>query len=107
MILIYLTAAPPCQVEIFEHGWHDGLKYTVTQNTAELQRDNDLSSLKVTSGCCAILYKDANYRGASKKVCWNMQVGDLGSEWNDQVSSIKIERLGNMENIYTVFFFVK
>ena len=62
------------------------------ENTSLLTRNDDLSSLKVTAGCCVILYKDGDYKGDSKKVCKDLDYNELGDEWNDQVSSIVIEK---------------
>ena len=90
-------------MEVFQHGWHDGIKDTYTQSTPQVRRNDDLSSLKVSSGCCAILYEDAKYKGASKKVCKDMQIDEFGHDWNDKVSSIKIEKQGKMANISVVF----
>ena len=73
------------------------------ENTSQLTRNDDLSSLKVTPGCCVILYKDGDYKGDSKKVCKDLDIDDLGDEWNDQVSSIVIQKRteGNAEKNFT------
>ena len=59
-------------------------------NTPRLRRNDDMSSLKVSSGCCVVLFQDTEYGGKSKKVCNDLS--SFGREWNDRVSSVKLER---------------
>ena len=74
---------------VFQYNWYDGIKDTYTQSIAQLRRDNDLCSLKVSPGCCAILFKKKNYGGESRRVC--QDTDNLGVEWKNGVSSMVIE----------------
>merc|ERR1712062_963166 len=53
-----------------------------------VRRNDDMSSLKVPAGCCAIIYEHSNYHGKQRHVCGN--TGYVGNDWNDKVSSLRI-----------------
>ena len=64
----------------------------------QLRRKNDLSSLKVSPGCCVTLFKDGNHGWERRKVCQNITLKDLGEAWNDKVSTMMIELAPWFEN---------
>ena len=47
-----------------------------------------MTSLKVSLGCCVIIYEGYNFYGKNKYICENTKY--VGDEWNDKVSSIRI-----------------
>jgi beta-glucanase (GH16 family) len=63
-------------------------------NLASLQakgvRNDDLSSIKVPWGYKVTMYADDNFSGATKVV--NGDTSYVGNDWNDRVSSIKVEK---------------
>ena len=71
-------------------------------NLATLQsrgfKNDDLSSLKVPSGYKVTLYWDDNFTGKTKE--FTSDTSYVGNEWNDQMSSIKIENIGRKAYIY-------
>ena len=76
---------------MYQHDFK-GVQDRYTENTPHLRRNNDMSSLKVSSGCCVILFKDFNYGGKSRRVCHDLSFKELGNAWNDRASSIKLEQ---------------
>ena len=78
----------PCQVELFGDSNYQGGSKVYTRSSTSVTPDNGMSSLKVSDGCCVIIYEDVNYGGNSKKICKSM---DWDADWNDKVSSLKIE----------------
>ena len=78
----------PCQVELFGDSNYQGGSKVYTRSSTSVTPDNGMSSLKVSEGCCVIIYEDVNYGGNSKKICKNMH---WDQDWNDKVSSLKIE----------------
>ena len=83
-----------CAVILYQNNF-EGAQDTYTESTPHLRRNDDMSSLEVSSGCCVILFEDINYGGRSRKVCHDLSFEDLGNEWNERVSSIKLERTKN------------
>ena len=63
-------------------------------NLASLQakgfKNDDLSSIKCPWGYKVTMYADDNFRGAAKVI--TADTAFVGSDWNDQVSSIKVEK---------------
>lgn len=55
-------------------------------------RDNTITSLKVTPGYKVTLYKDDNFQGESRVI--TAHTSWVGDDWNDCVSSFKIEAAG-------------
>ena len=54
--------------------------------------DNDMSSLKVTPGFKVTIYEDDNFNGKSKS--YTASESFVGEEWNDKLSSLKVEAYG-------------
>ena len=54
--------------------------------------DNDMSSLKVTPGFKVTIYEDDNFNGKSKS--YTASESFVGEEWNDKMSSLKVEAYG-------------
>ena len=75
---------------LFQSDSFAGISDTYTENTAQVRRNDDMSSLRISSGCYVILFTDANYQGKSRAVYTDLTVIGLGVEWNDQVSSFKL-----------------
>ena len=71
-------------------------------NLATLQsrgfKNDDLSSLKVPAGYKVTLYWDDNFTGKTKE--FTSDTSYVGNEWNDQATSIKVERNGSGANSY-------
>lgn len=65
-------------------------EYTLTSLQAKGFKNDDLSSLKVPFGYKVTLYWDDNFSGATKVV--TSDTGYIGNDWNDKVSSIKVEK---------------
>ena len=83
----------PCKVVMlygYVRGWSDGIQETYYGDTKFLGRRNDLSSLKLSTGCCAILFKSTFYKGESRRICKNVTSEELGKAW--KVASMKILR---------------
>ena len=55
-------------------------------------KDNDMSSLKVTPGFKVTVYEDDNFNGKSKS--YTASESFVGEEWNDKMSSLKVEAYG-------------
>ena len=55
-------------------------------------KDNDMSSLKVTPGFKVTIYEDDNFNGKSKS--YTASESFVGAEWNDKMSSLKVEAYG-------------
>ena len=53
--------------------------------------NDDMTSIKVKSGYRAIIYKDIHFTGESKVITSNTSW--IGSDWNDQMTSIKVEKI--------------
>ncbi|MBR1932031.1 MAG: DUF5057 domain-containing protein [Lachnospiraceae bacterium] len=91
-------------------------EYTLSNLRDEYHiKNDDVSSLKVKKGYQVTLYQDDDYKGASKTFVWNAnpsdnETGDHSDmlpwvstgnvNWNDQVSSIKVEQISdNIERV--------
>ena len=63
-------------------------------NLASLQakgfKNDDMTSLKVPFGYKVTIYGDDNFRGKTKVI--TSDTSYIGNEWNDQMSSIKVEK---------------
>ena len=66
--------------------------FTKSQMGAYCLEDNWVSSLKVLPGYKVTVYVDDNFGGSSKTHTSN--VSYVGDDWNDKISSIKIEPKG-------------
>lgn len=63
-------------------------------NVSQLGIGNDrLSSFRLSPGYRITIFENANYSGNSAS--YNNDVSCLGTNWNDRVSSIRIDRIGN------------
>jgi hypothetical protein len=80
-----------CRVQFYQHWKFTGILDVYSSNTPKVRRDNDMTSFKVQPGCCVTFYEHANYGGKSQKFC-EKEIELLGGDWNDKVSSIKIEK---------------
>ena len=67
-------------------------KYNLSQMGLYNLTDNDMSSLKVTPGFKVTIYEDDNFNGKSKS--YTASESFVGEEWNDKMSSLKVEAYG-------------
>ncbi|KAA2240341.1 T9SS type A sorting domain-containing protein [Chitinophaga agrisoli] len=77
--------------DIFYGGYGVSLpagRYNLTQLRAYGGRNDDITSLKVTSGYTVTLYKDDNFSGDSINITSDTQL--LDGSWNDQATSLVI-----------------
>lgn len=77
-----------CTVEFFQHGGYKGVRDVYRENTGQVKRNDDMSSMKVEDGCCAEIYEHYNFGGKHEKHC--RSVSWIGNNWNDIVSSVKV-----------------
>ncbi|MDY6439187.1 MAG: RICIN domain-containing protein [Prevotella sp.] len=54
--------------------------------------DNDITSMKILPGFKVTVYKDDNFSGESRELTGD--TNSVGSDWNDMISSIRIEASG-------------
>ena len=80
---------PVCKVILFQHSNYEGSRQLHTSN-GTVRKKNDASSLKVTPGCCVILFTGEDFKGRSKEFCTSSSF--VGNDLNDKTSSIKIQR---------------
>jgi hypothetical protein len=78
---------------------YEGKAVTLSEGEYNLSRmglynlkDNDMSSLKVTPGFKVTIYEDDNFNGKSKS--YTASESSVGEEWNDKMSSLKVEAYG-------------
>ena len=55
-----------------------------------IREQNDASSLKVSTGCCATLFTGEDFTGNHRTFCKSSQY--VGDAFNDKASSIRIKR---------------
>lgn len=67
-------------------------KYNLSRMGLYNLKDNDMSSLKVTPGFKVTIYEDDNFNGKSKS--YTASESFVGEEWNDKMSSLKVEAYG-------------
>ena len=67
-------------------------KYNLSRMGLYNLKDNDMSSLKVTPGFKVTIYEDDNFNGKSKS--YTASESFVGAEWNDKMSSLKVEAYG-------------
>merc|ERR1711939_551258 len=79
---------PRCYVDFYQHSNYRGARDHYTTNVNLVRRNDDMSSLKVPAGCCAIIYEHSNYHGKQRHLCGS--TGYVGNDWNDKVSSLRI-----------------
>ncbi len=98
-IILFCTAGFAQNITIYQDAYFKGASKTVYGNTAFVGNDwNDrISSIRVPNGYRLIVYRDANYKGATTTITGDWTVTPTSREWNDQISSFKIERIERME----------
>ena len=86
-------------VTLYTDADYKGKAVTLSEGTYNLSRmglynlkDNDMSSLKVTPGFKVTIYEDDNFNGKSKS--YTASESSVGEEWNDKMSSLKVEAYG-------------
>ena len=86
-------------VTLYTDEGYKGKAVTLSEGTYSLSRmglynltDNDMSSLKVTPGFKVTIYEDDNFNGKSKSYIASESF--VGGEWNDKMSSLKVEAYG-------------
>ncbi|MBP5318000.1 MAG: RICIN domain-containing protein [Paludibacteraceae bacterium] len=86
-----VTAYVDCDYKGFHCGFGVGTYTTADLNNAKI-KNNNLSSVKVSEGYKAVLYKGDNCTGDSLVV--TADVACVPAEWNDQTSSIRVSPNG-------------
>ena len=86
-------------VTLYTDASYKGKAVTLSEGQYNLSRmglynlkDNDMSSLKVTPGFKVTIYEDENFNGKSKS--YTASESFVGEEWNDKMSSLKVEAYG-------------
>merc|ERR1712072_386661 len=84
-----------CKITLYQHWKYGGKSNVYSHSMRTLKRNNDMSSLKVSKGCCVIIYDRKlwglhNRVKTSKKFCKDTSF--VGRGWNDKASSIKVTR---------------
>ena len=86
-------------VTLYTDANYEGKAVTLSEGEYNLSRmglynlkDNDMSSLKVTPGFKVTIYEDDNFNGKSKS--YTASESFVGAEWNDKMSSLKVEAYG-------------
>ena len=86
-------------VTLYTDAGYKGKAVTLSEGEYNLSRmglynlkDNDMSSLKVTPGFKVTIYEDDNFNGKSKSYIASESF--VGEEWNDKMSSLKVEAYG-------------
>ena len=86
-------------VTLYTDADYKGKAVTLSEGQYNLSRmglynlkDNDMSSLKVTPGFKVTIYEDENFNGKSKS--YTASESFVGEEWNDKMSSLKVEAYG-------------
>ena len=86
-------------VTLYTDKGYKGKAVTLSEGEYNLSRmglynlkDNDMSSLKVTPGFKVTIYEDDNFNGKSKS--YTASESFVGEEWNDKMSSLKVEAYG-------------
>ena len=86
-------------VTLYTDKGYKGKAVTLSEGEYNLSRmglynlkDNDMSSLKVTPGFKVTIYEGDNFNGKSKS--YTASESFVGEEWNDKMSSLKVEAYG-------------
>ena len=86
-------------VTLYTDASYKGKAVTLSEGEYNLSRmglynlkDNDMSSLKVTPGFKVTIYEDDNFNGKTKS--YTASESFVGEEWNDKMSSLKVEAYG-------------
>ena len=86
-------------VTLYTDKGYKGKAVTLSEGEYNLSRmglynlkDNDMSSLEVTPGFKVTIYEDDNFNGKSKS--YTASESFVGEEWNDKLSSLKVEAYG-------------
>ena len=75
-------------------------QYNLSQMGLYNLTDNDMSSLKVTPGFKVTIYEDDNFNGKSKS--YTASESFVGDEWNDKMSSLKVEAYHELQVTYQI-----
>ena len=74
--------------------------YNLSQMGLYNLKDNDMSSLKVTPGFKVTIYEDDNFKGKNKSYIASESF--VGNEWNDKMSSLKVEAYPGLQVTYQI-----
>ena len=75
-------------------------EYNLSRMGLYNQKDNDMSSLKVTPGFKVTIYEDDNFNGKSKS--YTASESFVGEDWNDKMSSLKVEAYHELQVTYQI-----
>lgn len=93
------SSASLCRVTLYQHSNFGGTSQVLGIGSTDmngLSGGNDqVSSVKVSSGCTAYLYEHAGFQGRVLKI--TSDTSWVGDSWNDVVSSVKV--VSNMPSI--------
>ena len=94
-------------VTLYTDEGYKGKAVTLSEGEYNLSRmglynlkDNDMSSLKVTPGFKVTIYEDDNFNGKSKS--YTASESFVGEEWNDKMSSLKVEAYHELQVTYQI-----
>ena len=87
IVILLLTA---CKVHLFGNNHYYGTAEE-KEESGNVKNENAASSLKVSKGCCAMMYEGKDFTGENKKVCHDVEELAL-FEWNGKVSSVKLHQ---------------
>ena len=57
-----------CKIELFEHDSYGGVKDMYDSSTGLVRRNDDMSSLKVSPGCCVTVYEHGTMEGKPRNI---------------------------------------
>ncbi|WP_157949883.1 Vps62-related protein [Vallitalea okinawensis] len=96
-----VAEASTLSVTIYEHSNYGGSSQVLTPgsyNVDDLSIGNDeLTSLRVPTGLKVTLYEHSNWEG--DKSIYYMDNSNVGDDWNDETSSIKVESISTGEGM--------
>ena len=75
-------------------------KYNLSRMGLYNLKDNDMSSLKVTPGFKVTIYEEDNFKGKSKS--YTASENFVGDDWNDKMSSLKVEAYHELQVTYQI-----
>ena len=85
--LFSIWIASLCTATLYQHSFYRGTAHTYKRD-GRVKRNNDMSSLKLSDGCCITVYSEFNYKGQKQKFC--KSTNWVGAAWDDRVSSFKL-----------------